>query len=81
MNRPARFDGPKKPTNISLPAGLVEEARELGINLSQACEAGLLAEVRKAKSAEWLRANRSALDWSNAYVAEHGIPLARHRKF
>src|SRR3546814_7574794 len=43
MNRPARFEGPKKPTpkrptNVSLNAELVEEARKLGINVHEACQ-------------------------------------------
>src|SRR3546814_13955575 len=49
MNRPARFEGPrkaslKKPTNVSLSAALVEVAKTLGINVSEACQTGLAAE-------------------------------------
>lgn len=81
MNSPAKIEASKRATNISLPVDLVEEARRLKVNLSAACERGLVEEVRQARAAEWLASNREALDWSNAYVEKHGIPLARHRKF
>jgi len=81
MNIPMRHEKTKKPTNVSLDAELVAEARQLGINISQACETGLSEKVRKAKAEKWLRENKEALDWSNAYVEKHGIPLARYRMF
>ncbi len=81
MNRPSKIDRPKKATNVSLPVDMVEDARRLGINVSQACEAGLEAEVRKAMAEEWLRENKEALDWSNQYVEKFGLPLAKHRMF
>lgn len=81
MNKASRVAAGKKATNISLPSGLVDEAKQLGINLSQACEAGLLDQVRKARREKWLQENREALDWSNDYVENHGLPLARYRMF
>jgi antitoxin CcdA len=81
MNRPSRIDKPKKPTNVSLDSELVEQAKLLGINLSQSCEEGLRKEVSKALSEQWLRENKSALDWSNDYVEKHGLPLAKYRMF
>lgn len=81
MNRPARFEGPKKATNVSLNAELVEEARLLGINVSEACQSGLAVEVKKAREAAWQDENRAAIEASNAYVREHGLPLAKYRLF
>ena len=81
MNRSIRIDSPKKATNLSLNADLVEDAKRLGINVSQACEAGLNEEVRKTKQQKWLQENREAIDWSNRYVEEHGLPLAKYRLF
>lgn len=81
MNKPQRFAGAKKPTNVSLPADLVEEAKKLGINVSQACEGGLLETVRKTKAERWLEENREAIEWSNEYVRKHGLPLAKYRMF
>ena len=81
MNRPARFEGPKKATNVSLSAELVDEARLLGINVSEACQSGLAVEVKKAREAAWQDENRAAIEASNAYVREHGLPLAKYRLF
>lgn len=86
MNRPARFEGPKKaapkkPTNVSLSAELVEEARKLGINVSEACQSGLAAQVKKAREAAWKEENRAAIESWNDYTRKHGLPLAKYRLF
>ena len=81
MNNITKIDGAKRPTNVSLSVEIVNEAKQLGINISQACELGLNAEVRKAKRQKWLEENMEALEWSNEYVRKHGLPLARYRKF
>ena len=71
----------RKPTNVTLPDNLVEEARALGVNVSQACERGLVAELRRVRAEEWRRENQAGIDEWNAYVEEHGIPLAEYRQF
>lgn len=81
MSTFAKIASPKRPTNLSLSVELVTEAKSLGINISQACELGLDAEVRKAKREKWLEENIEALEWSNEYVRQHGLPLAQYRKF
>ena len=77
----AGTDASRKPTNVSLSAALVAEAKALRLNVSQAAEAGLLRAVEARRQELWLEANRAALDSSNAYVDQHGLPLARHRQF
>lgn len=81
MNKPSKILASKRPTNVSLPADMVEEAKRLGINVSQACEVGLSKEVRKALGEEWKRENREAIESSNEYVRKHGLPLAKYRLF
>ena len=81
MNRPARVEGPKKPTNVSLNAELVEEAKRLGINVSEACQTRLAAEVKQAREAAWKDENRAAIDSWNAYTRQNGLPLAKYRQF
>lgn len=81
MNRPFKPVSPKKPTNVSLPANLVEDAKRLGINVSQACEGGLAKEVKTAREAKWLEDNMHALESSNEYVRKNGLPLAKYRLF
>jgi antitoxin CcdA len=80
MNRSSKFSAPKKATNVSLPADLVEEAKRLGINLSQACESALAAEVRKAIGEEWKRENREAIQSWNKWTAENGLPYDEYRQ-
>ena len=72
---------PRKATNLSIDAALVEEARSLDVNLSQAAEAGVREAVRAAKAEEWLRENKEALLASNEWVAKNGLPLAKYRMF
>ena len=50
----------RRPTNVTLPLGLVDEARRLGVNVSQACEArwqDRVAEARRQR-AGWRRIRR-----------------------
>jgi len=77
----ARASKPRRATNVSLPAHLIEEARRLGINISQACEQGLEAQVRQSLRDAWLEENREAIESSNAWVERHGLPLAKYRQF
>ena len=81
MNIAARKPAPRRPTNVSLPAHLIEEARRLDINISQACEQGLEEQVKKALREAWLEENREAIEYWNAWVEEHGLPLAEYRQF
>jgi antitoxin CcdA len=80
MNNPSKFTAPKKATNISLPADLVEEAKRLGVNLSQACETGLSQHVRNALKEEWKRENREAIQSWNKWVEENGMPYDEYRQ-
>jgi antitoxin CcdA len=72
---------PKKPTNLTLDQGLLSEARTFGVNLSQAAEAGLRRAVRDAKATAWKRENAQALEASNAWVEQRGLPLEKYRPF
>lgn len=72
---------PRKATNVSLPEALLAEARALKINVSQAAEAGLAAAVAATRAASWRKENAEAIESSNAYVEQHGLPLDRYRMF
>lgn len=73
--------GSRKATNVSLGEALLAEAKALRINVSQAAEAGLARAVAEKRAELWLNENREAMESSNAYVEEHGLPLARYRGF
>jgi antitoxin CcdA len=72
---------PRRPTNVTLPESLLQDARDLKVNVSQACEHGLAAEVAKTKLRVWLKENRPAMDAWNDYVEKNGLPLDAFRQF
>lgn len=71
----------RKSTNVSLDPRLIDEAKSLGVNVSRACEAGLVAELGEARRQKWIEENRAAIEGWNAWVAKHGLPLAKYRQF
>jgi antitoxin CcdA len=73
--------GQRRATNITLPESMVAQAKELGINISQACEAGLAAQVKAARGKKWLEENKQAFEEYNKYVEEHGLTLEKYRTF
>ena len=81
MRQDSIASGKRKPVNLSLDTGVVEAAREVGINLSQACEAALRDATKAIREARWIEENRAAMDASNAWVEKHGLPLAKYRQF
>ena len=70
-----------RPTNVSLSAALVEEAKELGVNISLAAASGLKQAVARRRAERWIEDNASALDSYNRYVEENGLPLEKSRLF
>jgi antitoxin CcdA len=82
MNAPHH---PRKParraTNVSLDSAYLAEARELGINISQACERGLAETLAEERRKRWLDENRAAMEGYNRYIEEHGLPLEDLRLF
>ncbi len=71
----------RKPTNLSLDSALLTEARALNVNLSRAAEEGVRTAVAAAKAAQWKAENAEALQSSNSYVEQHGLPLDGFRQF
>lgn len=71
----------RKPTNLSLDAHLLKQARSLGVNLSQAADAGLRHAIAKAQAERWQMENAEAVASSNVFVETHGLPLERFRQF
>jgi antitoxin CcdA len=71
----------KRSTNLTLSDNLVEEARALDVNLSQAAEDGIARAVTAARDEQWVRRNREAMASYDAFVAEQGLILADLRTF
>lgn len=66
----------KRRTNVSIDAGLLDAARELGLNVSAISEAALAENVRAARAAAWQAENSTALAQRRAWIATNGAPLA-----
>ncbi len=81
MPRTNASAAPRRAANVTLPEALLRDAKEMGINLSQACERGLAAEVVDTRRRRWLEKNQDAIDAWNGYVAKHGLPLDDFRQF
>ncbi|MDF1484044.1 type II toxin-antitoxin system CcdA family antitoxin [Ramlibacter sp. H39-3-26] len=77
-----RFDNaPKKATNLSLNAKVLEMARELGMNISQTVDALLAEEVKRRYWEQWNARNKDAIAAYNERIAKEGLPLAKYRTF
>jgi antitoxin CcdA len=74
-------NAPKKPTNLSLNAKVLEMAREMGMNVSQTVDALLAAEVKRRYWERWNEDNKDAIAEYNARIAREGLPLAKYRSF
>ncbi len=71
----------KRPVNLTIGARLLDKAKNLKINLSQTLEERLAQVVREAEAAEWLAANRKAIDAYNARVERDGVWSDKVRGF
>jgi len=63
----------KKPTNVSINADLLRQAKSLKVNLSQVLEQRLVEIVREKQRQLWLIENQQALEDYNAYVERNGV--------
>lgn len=71
----------RKPTNLSMDADLLSEAKALKVNLSRAAEEGIARAVAEARATAWKEENAEAIKSSNEWVEKHGLPLAKYRQF
>ena len=81
MNSIVTSAAAKKRTNLSLDTNLLQEAKSLGINLSQSAETGIAEAIKQRKQALWLRNNAEAITSSNEFINQNGLPLAQYRSF
>jgi antitoxin CcdA len=71
----------RKPTNLSLDARLISEAKNLDINISRVAEESIAKAVAEEKARLWKIENREVIEAWNEYVERNGLPLAKHRQF
>jgi antitoxin CcdA len=68
-DRPA----PKRPVNLSIDSDLLQQARELKVNLSKALEERLAAILREERARRWQEENREAIEAYNRFIDKHGL--------
>ena len=71
----------KRATNLSLSEDVLQAARELDINLSQACDQYLRELVRRERAQRWRDEHTDFIAAYNATVADEGLPLDRWQSF
>lgn len=81
MPRSTPTPAARRATNVTLPGTPIQQARDLGINLSEACGHGVALAVADRRRQRWLAENAEAVEAWNTHVAEHGLPLAACRQF
>ncbi len=71
----------KKSANLSINADLLQQAKQLNINLSQTLELHLVEIVRQAQRSRWLTENQNALEDYNQRIEMHGTFSDGLRRF
>lgn len=65
----------RKPATVTIPESLLEQAKSLNLNISQAAEAGIAKAVKTRLEQQWLEENRGAIEAYNRRIEEHGTAL------
>lgn len=65
----------RRSVNLTIREDIMATAKALGINASQAAEAGVRLEVEKKLAERWLKENAGALNAHNARVEKQGTLL------
>lgn len=66
----------KRKTSLTLDASVLDEAKDLGLNLSVIAEAALEKAVIQARRRKWLEENAGAFAAQSDWHERHGHPLA-----
>ena len=71
----------KKATNITLSVDVLNEAKALGINISQTCDQYLRELVRSERERRWQQDNAEFISAYNQTIEQEGLPLESWRSF
>lgn len=74
-------NAPKKSANLSINSDLLQQAKELKINLSKMLEENLAETIIDQKSQQWLAENQGAIAEYNQRVQKQGVFGERLRRF
>jgi len=72
---------PKKAVNLSLDPLVVEEAKLLGINISQVCNSFLESYIKAEKERLWKLEHSNFFSSYNKIIELEGLPLEQWRSF
>lgn len=68
-------------TAVSLQADLVEQAEAHGLDVRELAERALRRARAAQRDTSWAERNREAIESSNRWVEENGLPLDKYRMF
>lgn len=71
----------KRATNLSLSGDVLEAAKQLGINVSQVCDAHLREVVRREQERKWRESHADFVAAYNEIIEAEGLPLQAWRSF
>ena len=72
---------PKRATNLTLSADVLEAARRLNLNVSQICDSYLRGVVRKELERSWREEHAEFIAAYNACIDAEGLPLNEWKSF
>ena len=72
---------PKKPVNLTANVDLLQNAKGVGMNLSQTFEDAVLAKLRTILEEQWLAENEDAIAAYNSRIEKYGVFAAAKRRF
>ena len=75
MNTPSPSITRRRKINLTIPEDLIEQAKAMNLNASEAAEAGLRRAIADAQAARWREESRAAIAAHNARAAERGVLL------
>jgi antitoxin CcdA len=75
------MSAPKRPTNISLSSDVYDDAKRLGINLSQTCDRLLREVIRQENAKRWAAENAEFIEAYNLVSQADALPLDQWRSF
>ena len=81
LNRQDTAPSRKKPTNISLPIDIFQDAKALNINISHFCEQKLREEISLRKDQQWNQQHAAFIKTYNATIESEGVALQEWRAF
>ncbi len=65
----------RRSVNLTIPADVIETAKALKLNASEAAEAGIRRAIAEKQTEQWHADNRPAIEAHNARVATDGVLL------